>query len=125
MSDHIPDDDLEALFTRQRAADHRRAPSFHALRTGALAAGSTTTQAMPWTLRWALTGVAALSLMLAGILAFHHTPQPPPGSQAALAQELDAIDAALQKSIAAQESLTAWQSPTDFLLASTYQHNIP
>ena len=36
MSEPIPDDDLEALFARQRVADRERSPAFHAMRTRSL-----------------------------------------------------------------------------------------
>jgi hypothetical protein len=119
MNEPLPEKDLEALFDRQRAADHERAPGFHAMRTKALATTTAVSPMMPAMWRWALSGAAALTLGLAAILSLHHPAKAPTASTAALARELEQIDAALQKSLAAQTDLTAWQSPTDFLLNST------
>jgi hypothetical protein len=116
MSELMPDDDLEALFTRQRAADRERSPAFHAMRTRALATDATAAQSAPspaW--RWLLPTGAALALGIVLMLATHH-PTTPPSSSDTLARQLDDIEAALQRSAAAEHELTAWQSPTDFLL---------
>ena len=124
MNEPLPEENLKALFARQRTADHQRAPSVHALRTRALATQSAASAMTPlW--RWALSGAAALGLALATILSLHHTAKPPIASRDALVHELEQIDAALKKSLAAQEDLTAWQSPTDFLLNPTHNEHTP
>ena len=118
MNDPLPEEDLKALFARQRAADHDRAPTFHAMRTRALASQASA-PAMPVGWRWAWSGAAALALGLAAVLSLHRAEKAPIASGEKLVRELDRIDDAVQKSLAAQHDLTACQSPTDFLLNST------
>ena len=123
MNELNPDENLKALFDRQRAADHDRAPGFHAMRTRALAAGAGTPRSMPLAWRWALSGAAALGL--AAILSLHHPAPAPTRSHDVVVREIDQIDAAVQRSLAAQHELTAWQSPTDFLLHPINIANTP
>ena len=117
MSEPLSDEELRELFGRQRAADHEQAPTFSALRSRPLrsaAAAPAHDFAPIW--RWALSGAVALVLGLAALVAFHPAPRPATASRDAVTRELEAIDSALQKSLSAQNSVTAWQSPTDFLL---------
>ena len=125
MNEPTPEDDLKALFDRQRTSDHEQAPAFHAMRTQALRATPPTSSPLPFAWRSALLGTAALVLVLTTLLSLHHPESAPAISHDALARELDQIDAALQKSLAAQDALTAGQSPTDFLLHPTHNENTP
>ncbi len=125
MNDPIPEEDLKALFARQKVADDERAPSFHAMRTWALAAQAAIAPARPATWRWVLSGAAACCLALVAVLSSHHSTKTPALAQEALAREFDELDATLQKSLAAQSELTAWQSPTDFLLHPNHNENTP
>jgi hypothetical protein len=116
MNDSTPDEDLKALFARQRAADHEHVPGFHAMRARALQAGATAPSDVGFAWRWVIPVAAALLL---GIVTFHvarPNQAPAPASREIAVREIERIDAALQKSISARQSLTAWQSPTDFLL---------
>jgi hypothetical protein len=125
MNEPIPDEDLQALFARRRSADHERTPGFSAMRSRVLGTAAAAPSLMPLMWRWALSGAAALGLGLATVLSLHHSTKAPPVSRNRLARELEQIDAALQKSLAAQNARTAWQSPTDFLLNPTRNENTP
>lgn len=125
MNEPISDEDLNALFERQRAADHERAPGFHALRTRVLADNAAHSPTLPLVWRWALSGAAALGVGLAAVLSLHHLTKAPAVSPDALAREIEQIDDAVQKSLAAQHAFTAWQSPTDFLLNPNNNENAP
>jgi len=125
MNDPMPEEDLKGLFARQQAADHERAPSFHAMRTRALTARAAFSPARPATWRWVFSGAAACGLALAAVLSLPHSTKAPVIAPDALAREFDALDATLQKSLAAQNELTAWQSPTDFLLHPNHNENTP
>jgi hypothetical protein len=125
MSEPLPDEDLQALFDRQRRADHERTPTFHALRSRALTSRPNAPRRIPAGWRWAMTGTAAFGLALAAILALHQPVRPPLAAREMLVRQLDQVDAALEKSLAAQSALTAWQSPTDFLLNSTINEHRP
>jgi len=125
MNEPNPDEDLNALFSRRRAADHERAPGFHAMRTRVLTARAAVSPSLPPAWRWALSGAAALGLSLAAVLSLHQPARAPSVSAAALVREIDQIDTALQKSLAAQHDLTAWQAPTDFLLHPSHNENTP
>jgi hypothetical protein len=114
MNEPIPEDELETLFGRQRAVHRDNAPSFHATRTRGLDPEATVHSLAPFLWRWALPGAAMLALVMVALLATRHPKAPP--AREALAHQLNEIDAALQRSLAAQHELTAWQSPTDFLL---------
>jgi len=130
MNDPIPDEDLKGLFERQRAADHERAPEFHAMRTRALAAQTANPPKMPLAWRWALPGAVAIGLGLAAVLSLHHAAKSPTAAPDTLAREFDEIDAALKGSLAAQNAAAAqfsteppslfpaWASPTASLLDS-------
>ncbi|MEP6670878.1 MAG: hypothetical protein ABJF10_17095 [Chthoniobacter sp.] len=127
MNEPTPDDDLQVLFARQRAADHESTSPFHAMRTWALEAGATASQsglAPGW--RWLWPTGAAFALGIVTVwFATHHPATPPASSRDTLARQLAAIDAALQRSAAAQRELIAWQSPTDFLLHPSHHENRP
>jgi hypothetical protein len=122
MSEPDPNDaDLKALFARQRNAEHERAVGFHALRTRALATlpHQATTSAAPQ--RWFLPIAAAAVIVLAAVFTVSHRAAKAPGrSPEATMREMAEIDAAIRKSLAARHDLTAWQSPTDFLLQSIH-----
>ena len=118
MSDPLPDDDLQSLFQNQREADHARAPGFHAMRTRALASTKPaphTSFAWPW----ALAGSMAILLAFVTVTFLHSSTKPQLATRETVVRELDQIDAALQK------NLTAWQSPTDFLLNPINHEPIP
>jgi len=125
MSDPISDEDLQALFARQRAADCEQAPAFLAMSAQARVTQLPAPQATAPVWHWAWSGAAALGLALAAVLSLYRPTKAPTISRDALAHELDEIDVALRKSIAAQHELTAWQSPTDFLLHPNHNENIP
>jgi hypothetical protein len=126
MNEPTPDDDLQALFDRQRAADRERASNFHATRSRALASTATASRhGLPLAGRWLWPAGAALAAAIVGLLVAHQQTVPPAPSPAALARQLDEIDAALQRSAAAQQELTAWQSPTDFLIYPTLNDHHP
>jgi hypothetical protein len=125
MNDPMSDEDLKALFTRQRAADDERGPAFHAMRTRALAARAANSPAMPLAWRWMLSGAAALCLALLAVLSLHYSTKAPVTAQDTLTREFAELDATLEKSLAAQRELTAWQSPTDFLLPPTHNDTTP
>ena len=117
MSEPLPDDELPALYARQRAADHQSAPSFHAMHRRTMETEATTSRSgslLAW--RWVLPSATALAVGIA-LLIFTLRPATPPAPRHdTLAHQLDEIDTALQRSLTAQHELTAWQSPTDFLL---------
>jgi hypothetical protein len=118
MNEPLPEDDLHALFERQRAADHEHAPGFHAMRARALAsAKSSRLRPVAWP--WTLAGSAAAAIALAAMIFLNPPAKPRLAPRDTVIRELDQIDAALQKTLAAREDLTAWQSPTDFLLNSS------
>jgi len=125
MNEPMSDEDLKALFDRRRAADEERAPAFHAMRTRALAARAAHSPARPLAWRWAWSGAAALCLALVATLVLRHSTKAPVVAQAALTREFAELDATLEKSLAAQRELTAWQSPTDFLLQPTHNDTTP
>jgi hypothetical protein len=125
MTDPIPDEDLRALFARQRCADRERAPGFAALCIRKPGAAAVTTGWPPLAWRWAMPGAAALGLGLTLIFSLHHSAKVPLRSPGALELDLEQIDASLQESLAAQTALTAWQSPTDFLLTPTHHEDTP
>jgi hypothetical protein len=114
-----PDDDLKALYTRQRDADQEHAPGFQTMRTRALEDSSAAQSSKPAISRWAwpLAAAAAVVVVLVAFLAMPHSPAPPAlTSREEVVRQIGQIDAALQQNLAAQQSITAWQSPTDFLL---------
>jgi hypothetical protein len=117
MNELKPDDELHGLFARLRDADQQNVPSFHAMRTRRVEArpASGPEASTRWGV-WAQVSAAALVLAVTVLLAVHHSPPLSPRQPDLLAQQLDAIDATLQKSLATQDDLSAWQSPTDFLL---------
>jgi hypothetical protein len=122
MSDQISDDDLKALYARQRTADQERVPGFQAMRTRALEESSrprSSRIAMP---RWAWPVTAAAAAVLA-VITFLVAPRSPAPSKTTSREEvlrqIALIDTALQKDLATQRTITAWQSPTDFLLKPT------
>jgi hypothetical protein len=119
MNEPLSDEELRALFTRQRAADHEQAPTFCALCGRSQSTEVAAPAAFPPVWRWALSGAVALGLGIAAVLSFHQTPRTAVVSHETLTRELDAIDVALRKSLSAQNSVTAWQSPTDFILNPT------
>ncbi|WP_131989047.1 hypothetical protein [Chthoniobacter flavus] len=113
----MPDDELDSRFTRQRKVDRQNAPSFHAMRTRSLETppgGQSERSTLWW--GWVSGSVVALALAIAAWQHTHPHPAPRQRQPELLAQQLDAIDAALQKTMAAQHDLSAWQSPTDFLI---------
>jgi hypothetical protein len=120
MSEPTSDDDLKTLYARQRSADQEHVPGFQAMRTRALEAGSCTGSSRPVIPGWAWPLTAAAAVVLAAI-AFH--PRSPAPSKTTSREEalrqIQLIDVALRKDLAAQQSITAWQSPTDFLLKPT------
>ena len=119
MSEPTSDDDLNALYARQRAVNQERAPSFQAMRASALEASSPTRSNGPAVPPWAWPLTAAAAVLL-GVVAFLAIPRPPTPraltSQDEVVRQIAQIDAALQKNLATHQSITAWQSPTDFLL---------
>ena len=126
MSEPNRDDELQSLFARRRVADRKGAPVFHAMRTRALETGATPSPSAPPILwRWLLPAGAALVLGITALLAVHHPTPTPVQTREVLARQLNEIDAALQRSLAAQHELTAWQSPTDFLLPPMQYQNRP
>ena len=125
MNEPNPDEDLDALFARQRTADHKYAPSFHAVSARLRAAEPPTPVAWPIFWRWAMPGAAAAVVALAAVFSFHQPAKKPGVAREAVVRELDRIDAAIQKSLAAPEPFTAWQSPTDFLLNPNQTPHIP
>jgi hypothetical protein len=112
----MSDDDLEALFARQRAADHQRSPAFHAMRTRDLESRTATAASTSLLWRWGLTAACACGLALAALLTLRQHRSPSTMSREMALREIEQIDAAIQKNIRTQSDLTAWQSPTDFLL---------
>jgi hypothetical protein len=124
MSEPNPDDELEALFARQREVDHQNAPSFHPMRTRSLETQAVHS-AIPYLWRWAFAGATALVVALTVLFTTRPHPASPATRHDVLARQLDEIDTALQKSLAAQYELTAWQSPTDFLLQPIHNHYQP
>ncbi len=116
MSEPLSDEELRELFGRQRAADHEQAPTFSALRSRPHRSKAAAPADFAPVWRWALSGAVALILGIATLVSFHPASRPATVSRDTVTRELDAIDAALQKSLSAQNSVTAWQSPTDFLL---------
>ena len=124
MSEPNPDEDLEALFARQRAVDHERSPAFHAMQARNVETRCSGQSAAPLAWRWALPGAIAIGLAVTAALILHR-PDPAAPPRDALARQLEEIDAALQRSAAAQHDLTAWQSPTDFLLHPIQNENHP
>ncbi|MDR3406742.1 MAG: hypothetical protein P4L99_29925 [Chthoniobacter sp.] len=125
MNDPMSDEDLKALFARQRAAEDERVPAFHAMRTRALAARAEDSPAMPLAWRWVWSGAVALCLALVAVFSLHHSAKAPVVAQDTLTREFAELDATLEKSLAAQRELTAWQSPTDFLLHPTHYDTNP
>jgi hypothetical protein len=134
MSDPLSnndDDELRALFDRQREADQKRAPSFHTLRTRALAEeqGAATQPKRMVPMRELWPSAVALVALLTLIITADHFPQkrassPQQQQEQQFAQELAQIDRALRRS-ATTEELMAWQSPTDFLIYPTTNPNHP
>jgi hypothetical protein len=119
MNEPIPDDDLKTHYARQRAANQERAPEFQAMRARALeesfAAQSFKRTIPRWA--WPLAAAAAVLLGIVAFLAIPRSPIPPAlTSHDEAVRQIEQIDAALQKNLAAHQSITAWQSPTDFLL---------
>jgi hypothetical protein len=121
MSEPPPDDELSALFARQRAADHQSAPAFHAMRRRAMETGAAASRSgSPLAWRWVLPAATALAVGIAVLVSALHPTPPSAPRHDTLAHQLDEIDAVLQRSLTAQHELTAWQSPTDFLLHTHY-----
>jgi hypothetical protein len=122
----MPEDDLKGLFARQREANRQRAPTFHAMRTRSLeapSAGQPAASARWW--GWVAASVAVLVLAIEVLQNAPPHPAPRPHRSELLALRLDAIDAAMQKSLVAQRDLSAWQSSTDFLLPPLHQLDQP
>jgi hypothetical protein len=78
--------------------------------------------ASPWC--WAFPAAAALGLAIAAIVTEvpHRPPHLEAPSTAALVYEIDQARASLDQRLAAQGALTAWQSPTDFLLNPSHDN---
>ncbi|HEY3899708.1 MAG TPA: hypothetical protein VGM54_13895 [Chthoniobacter sp.] len=114
-----PDDDLKALYARQRAANEERVLEFQAMRARALESGFATRSDKPAILRWAWPLTAATAVLV-GVVAFLATLRSPTpralASQDEAVRQIEQIDAALKMNLAEHQSITAWQSPTDFLL---------
>src|SRR5579864_8279366 len=106
MSEPTPEDDLETLFARQRAADRESAPTFHALRTRHVETQSAIQPATPLLWRWAVPAAAAIGLAIAATL-IQHRPTPAAMQRDAMVREIEQIDEALQKSLRTQSDLTA------------------
>jgi hypothetical protein len=124
MNDPLPDDDLSGLFTRQRTSERGRAPAFHGMRTRAIeGAGRAAPPHVIPTWRWVAAAAALLMLGVGGFFSMHQRTPPPAVSREDVVREIAQVDEALQKSLAAQSSLTAWQSPTDFLLHSIHSES--
>jgi hypothetical protein len=97
MNPHDQDNQIQQLFSEQRAADQQRAPSFQRTWQAAM-----TLAEKPARLSWWLPAMAATSaalLVTVSVLLWPHTekPQPTP-TETVIA------------------SLSNWTSPTDFLL---------
>lgn len=97
MNPHDPDNQIQQLFSEQRAADQRRAPSFQRTWQAAM-----TRAEKPARLSWMVPVAAVACAMLiaaAGVLLWlgSEKPQPTPSTTAVV-------------------SLSDWTSPTDFLL---------
>jgi len=103
MNSPEPDNRIQQLFSEQRAADGRRAPSFE--RTWRLAAARLTESALPmsWGLRLAMASCAVL-LAAVSVFLWNGTSKP-------------VTSAKVTNSIVVA-SLTDWTSPTDCLLES-------
>jgi hypothetical protein len=117
MNEPLSDQDLQALYGRQRQLYQEHAPIFAVLRNRAQAQGLALPS--PAVALWRRVVPATAAVMLLAFAVFISRHQPPSAkklSPAAISQEMARIDAALQKDLAAQHSLTAWASPTDFLL---------
>lgn len=115
MIDPGTNDHLKVLFTRQRAAERRQAPSFRAMTASPREASPS---AWPWA--WAARMALALGLAVAAI--WWGRPVAPQDRQDALVQQLEQTRAAIEVSLADRSALTAWQAPTDFLLNPTDTH---
>jgi hypothetical protein len=120
-----PDEDLQELFARQREVDRTCAPGFYAMRARVLADAPASRPIALW--RWGLLTATALGLLFATLLrpvsAPKSAPRTAPTSYDALARELDRAQASLNDRLMAQSQITAWQSPTDFLLHHPPQNN--
>jgi hypothetical protein len=121
MSDPNSDEDLKNLYARQRAGDQEHLPGFQAMRTRTLEEYSGDRASRPAMLRWAWPLAATAAVVLTAV-AFRVAPHSSTAAKAASREEavrqIELIDAALQKDLANRQSITAWQSPTDFLLKS-------
>jgi len=97
MNPHEPDNHIQQLFSEQRAADQRRAPSFQQTWQAAM-----TRAEKPARLSWwlpAMAAASAVSLVVVSVLLWPRTEKPQPTPSATVVV-----------------SLGEWTSPTDFLL---------
>ena len=124
MNEPNPEDDLQPLFDLQRDLDRPHASTFHAMRSRVLQAEIAISRSKPpliWP--WLLPAGAIAALGFVVWFAAPRSAVPLAPSRRALSQQLEELQTALQRNAASEHALTAWQSPTDFLLRPI--HNDP
>jgi hypothetical protein len=97
MNPHDPDNQIQQLFSEQRAADRQRAPSFQRTWQAAMTLAEKPARQSWWLP--AMAAASAVSLLVVSVWLWPHTEKPRPTPTATVVV-----------------SLSDWTSPTDFLL---------